>query len=252
MSTPTRRGRRGRRTQRITAAAGFATAGMVALALSGSSAVAATDTPVGEPERFTSMLSSMATPDAVVDGEGNPAPGEPGATGRFDLRINSDEEIVCWDIVLSGVTPPFESPARTATHVHEANAGQPGPPRLAFPDPTDAGDGTMRSTGCMQGPFTTGLSNDDGVDTADGFSLAQIEANPTGFSVDTHTADYLPGTVRGQLQFVPMGGVDTGGGGTAGSGAGLPVGLLLALGAAIGLGGAGFIGHRRLASVSER
>lgn len=197
-------------------ATGASAIGAVLLIGSSLPAVAADD-PVAEPATFTSMFTSNATPGAVVDADGNPAPGEEGATGTFNFRVNSDEEIICYDITLRGVTPPYQSMARTATHVHEAALGEGGPPRLAFPNPEDAGDGTLTSSGCMQGPFTTGILV-DGVDTGDGFSLAELEANPAGFSADTHTADFVPGAVRGQLAAVPMGPVDTGGGGTAGDG----------------------------------
>jgi hypothetical protein len=204
---------------------GASAIGAVLLIGSALPAVAADD-PVAEPDTFTSMFTSMATPEAVVDADGNPAPGEPGATGTFNLRINSDLDIICYDITLRGVTPPYQSMARTATHIHDADAGSGGPPRLAFPDPTDAGDGTLTSVGCMQGPFTTGIMV-DGIDTGQGFTLDQIEANPAGFSADTHTANFVPGAVRGQLSPVPMGGVDTGGGGTAGSEGGLDTSLLV-------------------------
>ncbi|MHA6630767.1 CHRD domain-containing protein [Pseudonocardia sichuanensis] len=174
----------------------------------------AQDADVPEPDSFTSMFTAMAVPDTVV-GPNGPAPGEPGATGTFDLRINSDEEIICYEITLDGVTPPYQSPARTATHVHEAAEGSAGPPRLAFPNPEDDGNGTMRSEGCLQGPFTTGVMA-DGTDTGEGFSLAQIEADPAAFFADTHTSAFTAGAVRGQLTRVPMGGVDTGAGGAAG------------------------------------
>lgn len=184
---------------------------------------------VSEPSSFTSMFTTTATPDMVVDEDGDPSPGEEGATGTFDFRINSDEEIICYDITLDGVTPPFESPAKTATHIHEGAESEAGPPRLAFPDPEDDGSGMMVSSGCIQGPFTTGLDDDDtGEDTAEGFTLSQIEDDPDSFYADTHTEDFLDGTVRGQLTEVPVGGMDTGAGGTsAGS-----TGGVLALGAA--------------------
>jgi hypothetical protein len=187
----------------------------VAAALTAAPAYAQ-DAQVPEPSAFTSMFTAMAMPDGVVGPDG-PAPGEPGATGTFDLRINSDDEIVCYDITLRGVTPPFQSPARTATHVHEAAEGAAGPPRLAFPNPEDTGNGTMRSEGCMQGPFTTGVMA-DGADTGTGFSLEDIEADPSAFFADTHTSTFTAGAVRGQLTRVPMGGVDTGAGGAADAG----------------------------------
>ena len=222
-----------------------AAAGVTVAVLAFGSSAQAADDPVDEPDTFTSMFTVSATPDQVIDPEGNPAPGEEGASGVYNFRINSNEEIICWDITLRGVTPPYQSMARTATHVHEAVRGAGGPPRLAFPDPTDAGDGTLKSSGCMQGPFTTGIDADDGTDTGEGFSLAQIEANPAGFSADSHTSAFVPGVVRGQLTQVPMGGVDTGAGGTAGedgSGTGmLAIGLVAAGGAAA----VGAIGLRR-------
>lgn len=168
---------------------------------------------VSEPDTFTSMYTVEATPDMVVDDEGEPSPGEEGAWGTFDFRINTDDEVICYDIEFTGVTPPYESPAKTATHIHQAAEGEFGPPRLAFPDPEEDDDGVLRSSGCMQGPFTTGVEDDEGDDTGESFTLSQIEEDPESFYADTHTEDFPDGTVRGQLWDVPMGGVDTGAGG---------------------------------------
>lgn len=247
MSRPTRP-----RTRTRAAAVGTALAG--ALALTVASPAAAQDTSVPEPDRFTSAFTVMATPDEVVDTEGEPAPGTPGATGTFDFRINSDDEIICYDITVAGITLPYESPARTATHIHEAAVGEAGPPRLAFPDPTTNGDGTFSSSGCMQGPFTTGLGPDGSdADHGDGFSLAQIEANPEAFSADTHTAANPAGAVRGQLSPMPVGRIDTGAGGLApvssdGTGPAGP----LALAGLVAIGGAGLVAHRRFSTTSGR
>lgn len=179
-------------------------AAAAALAL-GATTPAAAETAVPEPDSFTSAFIVEATPDQVVANDGTPAPGEPDATGTFEFRINSDLEIICYDITLNGVTGEYSSPAKTATHIHEAAVGAGGPPRIAFPNPVDDGTGTETRTasGCLQGPFTTGLAP-DGTDTGTGFTLAQIEANPAGFTGDTHTADYLPGAVRGQLVQVDL------------------------------------------------
>jgi len=179
-------------------------------------APAAAETTVPEPSSFTSAYTVMATPDQVINNDGVAVAGEPGATGTFDFRINSDTEVICYDITLTGVTGDYQSPAKTATHIHQAAAGQPGPPRISFPNPTDAdGDGVREASGCLQGPFTTGVTNDAGADTGTGFTLAQIEANPAGFTGDSHTAAFAAGVVRGQLTQVPVGGVDTGAGGAA-------------------------------------
>lgn len=184
-------------------------AGLVALAAPPVSA----ETEVDRPDTFTSAFTVMASPDNIVGPDG-PVPGEPGATGTFDFLINSDLEIICYDITLEGVTPPYMSPAKTATHLHEAEAGVSGPPRISFPNPTGDGE-VLTSSGCLQGPFTTGLEGDDGVDTGEGFTLAEIEDDPAEYYGDTHTTDYKAGAVRGQLTQVPVGGVDTGLGGAA-------------------------------------
>jgi hypothetical protein len=181
---------------------------LVALAASlliagGGASAQSTGTDVGEPAIFTSTVSVLATPQQVPD------EGEPGTLGTFNLRINSVLGTICHDITLRGVTPPFQSPAPTATHIHQGPAGAVGPPVWLFPDAEMADDGTLRSTGCQQRAFPA--------DVADTFSLAEIEANPAGFYVDVHTSAFEAGSVRGQLgAAAPTGGVAAGGGGTSG------------------------------------
>lgn len=173
---------------------------------------------VQEPETFTSEFTVEASPDMVVDAENQPVEGEQGATGTYGLRLNSDEDIICYDIELSGVTGPFESSADTATHLHEAAEGEFGPSRVAFPDPEDQGDGNWTGSGCVQAPFTTGEEDAEaGTDTGEGFTVAQIEENPENFYIDTHTADYPDGAVRGQLP-AEESGSEEGSGGGEGSG----------------------------------
>ena len=214
-------------------------AGALAFAATAGTAFAQ-DGSVPEPDSFTSMYTVSATPDMIINNDGQSVPGQDGATGEFNYRLNSDEEIVCYDLTLRGITGEYESPAKTATHIHEAAAGQAGPPRLAFPDPQ--GDGDVRtSSGCIQGPFTTGLEGDNGQDTATGFSLKQIEADPAAFFGDTHTADFSAGAVRGQLMEVPMGGVETGAGGSSNDTAAYAIGAA----GLVGVAGAGVVMFRR-------
>ncbi|MBQ1079913.1 MULTISPECIES: CHRD domain-containing protein [unclassified Nocardiopsis] len=184
-------------TRRITTGA-FATAvAGVLVAAPGTAAHAGEEVP--EPNVFTSEFWVEATPDMVIDNQGEPVAGEEGAWGSFEFRLNSDLDVVCYDIRFRGVTPPYQSPAKTATHIHQAADGEFGPPRLAFPDPEDDGRGDLRSSGCMRGPFTTGLDDADGNDTGEGFTVAQIEDDPASFYADTHTADFPAGAIRGQL-----------------------------------------------------
>ncbi|WP_103528584.1 CHRD domain-containing protein, partial [Streptomyces sp. SM12] len=193
--------------------AAVATASAALLTL-GAAGTASAGTEVDEPSTFTSAFTVHADPDTIINADGESVPGAEGGSGEFHYRVNSDEEIICYDLTTRGVQPPYESPAKTATHIHEAVEGEAGPPRLAFPDPE--GDGDVRtSSGCLQGPFTTGLTDDDDVDTAEGFSLRQIEDDPESFFGDTHTEEFPAGAVRGQLVEMPVGGVDTGLGGSA-------------------------------------
>lgn len=263
------------RSTRWTGAAGLAAALPLALGGLASTATADTTEQVERPETFTSAFVAEATGDQVVGPDGTVGVGQEDGSGTFIFLINSDEEIICWDITTEGVAPPYQSAARTATHIHQTPAGQNGPPRLSFPNPGPEDSDIRNSSGCSEGPFTTGLSA-DGQDTGTGFTLDQIEANPAGFSADTHTAANVPGAVRGQLAFsqdlldeangaggpqsggdddadaddaeaddedrvVPRNGVDTGEGGTAGSTPAAPyVALTLA-----GLAAAGAVAVRR-------
>jgi len=150
-----------------------------------------------ETPKFTSTYHVVAVGSEVRNGT-TPAPGPKDAVGYFDFGINSKEDKICYNITLLNVVGDYSSPARTATHIHEAVRGASGPPRLAFPNPV--GDDKYRnSVGCLTGPFTTGLTPNGGPDTGIGFRVAQIEANPAGFFADSHTSLFSLGVVRGQL-----------------------------------------------------
>ncbi len=198
-----------------------------------------------------SRATTTATADQVVNAESVATPGEAGATGIFNYRVNSDLEIICYDVTLRGVTPPYMSMARTATHLHDNVVGRSGPPRISFPNPEDAGDGTLTSKGCVQGPFVSGILV-DGVDTDSGWTLEELKADPASYYSDTHTMAYVAGAVRGQMTQVPMGGVDTGAGGTAGGDDGtsalLPIGLV----GLAAIGGSLLLIRRRGAAARQR
>ncbi|MGJ9411239.1 CHRD domain-containing protein [Aeromicrobium sp. CF4.19] len=257
---------------------GAATATLTLGALA-SPATADTPEQVDRPDSFTSAFTVDATPDQVVPNPAGDPAGVEGAEGEFIFLINSEEEIVCWDITVTGLATDYQSAAKTSTHIHENPAGENGPPRLSFPNPdpvSDDPDEVRTSSGCSEGPFTTGLPVDgeEGTDTGEGFELAQIEEDLEAelFSADTHTTDAVSGAVRGQLEFdqelldaaneageqapgdddadadddereVPVRGVDTGAGGTA---SGTPVAPIAALMLG-GLGAVGVLAARRRA-----
>ena len=101
------------------------------------------------PFKFTSTYHVVATPDQVVNGT-TPTGGLPGCTGFYDLGINSDMDLICWSIKLVNFRGDYQSPALTATHIHQAARGASGPPRIVFPNPV--GEGNERfSYGCKTG-----------------------------------------------------------------------------------------------------
>ncbi|CAO2647560.1 Nn.00g084820.m01.CDS01 [Neocucurbitaria sp. VM-36] len=148
---------------------------------------------------FSSTHFIEATPDQVVN-ETTPTGGLAGASGTFNYGINVDANMICYNITLHNFQGDFDSPATTATHIHEAARGASGPPRIAFPNPQPVnGDEAVRnSAGCLTGPFTTGVMV-DGVDSGEGFHVSRIEEDPAAFMTDVHSSLALPGAVRGQL-----------------------------------------------------
>ncbi|GAA98360.1 uncharacterized protein L969DRAFT_93042 [Mixia osmundae IAM 14324] len=148
---------------------------------------------------FSSTYSAYATPGMVVNANNSYTGGQEGSSGEFHFGINARQNVICYNItVYLAPNSTYQSPARTATHIHQGTVGLAGPPRLTFPNPVLDDSGYGQSIGCLQGPFETGvLSN--GTDTAANFTVAAIERSPSSFFADTHTSDAVPGAVRGQL-----------------------------------------------------
>ncbi|KAJ0108241.1 hypothetical protein J7T55_000207 [Diaporthe amygdali] len=84
--------------------------------------------------QFSSTQFVKATPDQVVNGTTKTG-GLPGASGTYNFGINSQTDTICYNITLYGFRGEYQSPAATATHIHEAARGASGPPRIAFPNP---------------------------------------------------------------------------------------------------------------------
>jgi hypothetical protein len=83
----------------------------------------------GKTDYFTSTYSVLATPDQVVDSNNEKTGGLKGAKGLYKFGINSEEDVICYKITLFGFQGDYQSPANTATHIHESAKGQSGPPR---------------------------------------------------------------------------------------------------------------------------
>ncbi|KAF2735192.1 hypothetical protein EJ04DRAFT_218616 [Polyplosphaeria fusca] len=165
----------------------------------GQNAIGAQANNFGDLFTFTSMQAIHATPDQVVN-ETTPTGGLDGASGTFNFGINSHANMICYNITLHNFQGEFDSPANTATHIHEAALGASGPPRIAFPnpEPVEGNEAVRNSAGCLKGPFVTGVVMEE-KDTGEGFHVSMIEANPSAFMADTHSSLALPGAVRGQL-----------------------------------------------------
>ena len=148
--------------------------------------------------RFVTVVDAAQVTDGTDVGLG-----EEGATGVFDLKLDSVDNVICYAITLDGVSGPYQSPALTATHIHQNSVGETGPARVAFadPQPVDAGqpDGPRRSTGCVDGDAASFPSGAMDPDPGAGFDVAALEADPSGFYLDSHTAAFPAGAVRGQL-----------------------------------------------------
>jgi len=153
-----------------------------------------------DPFDFTSTFDVLATPDQVVDNNNISTGGLKGAKGLYRFGLNSRENVICYNITLYNFQGEYQSPALTATHIHQAEKGKAGPPRIAFPNPQPVGtDGKVRrSVGCLAGPFRTAVPA-AGPDSGAGFQVKQIEEDPKGYFADVHSSLAVAGAVRGQF-----------------------------------------------------
>jgi hypothetical protein len=111
-----------------------------------------------------------------------PGPGDPDGAGTASLTIDVDTDQVCLTVsTLTNVDP------LTAGHIHNNVAGASGPVVVDF--------GVSGNTA----PFTLCVTDTD----AD-----SVAANPAGFYVNLHTAEFAAGAVRGQL-VAPVAGTET-------------------------------------------
>jgi hypothetical protein len=118
-------------------------------------------TPVLAAETLSAHLGGAGSPD--TDGAGH-------ATFKIDTAKNE----VCYDVMVEKIG------AATAAHVHKGAAGASGPPVVPMTKPDAAG----KSSGCA----TVGAD-----------VVKDILANPAGYYVNVHNAEFPGGAIRGQL-----------------------------------------------------
>ena len=99
--------------------------------------------------------------------------GDPDGSGLAQITLNAGQATVCWELTVRDIAPA------TASHIHRAPVGVPGPIVVPLSPPTSGS-----SSGCT---------------TASPTLIADIIENPEEYYVNVHNADYPAGAVRGQL-----------------------------------------------------
>ncbi|MGZ8312704.1 MAG: CHRD domain-containing protein [Allosphingosinicella sp.] len=110
---------------------------------------------------------------AQLSGANEPGGGDPDGAGLARLEISDATNTICTDLEVRMISPA------TAAHIHRGAAGVNGPPVVTLDTPDDN-------------------DSDDCDEVADAL-INEIRANPGGFYVNVHTADYPNGAIRGQL-----------------------------------------------------
>ena len=103
-----------------------------------------------------------------------PPPGDTDGRGLATLTIDDSALTIDWEITISGITTPVGG-----AHIHQGAAG------------TD---------GLIVVDFNAQLSGNGLQDD----SLADVLADPAGFYVNIHNADFPQGAIRGQLSAAPV------------------------------------------------
>ncbi len=98
-------------------------------------------------------------------------PGDPDGTGSAAVVIDVDTSEVCFTITFDGIDP-------VAAHIHEGGADVNGGVVVDFDWENNPGEG------CVAG---------------DAAVVAAIVADPSGYYVNVHTAEFAAGAIRGQL-----------------------------------------------------
>lgn len=109
---------------------------------------------------------------ATLDGASEPGGGDTDGTGAFAADVDADAGDFCYTLTAAKTSKP------TMAHVHTGAAGANGPPVITVD--------------------VTGTGGDECV-AVEPDILKAIVANPAGYYVNVHTADFPAGAIRGQL-----------------------------------------------------
>lgn len=119
-------------------------------------------------------LAAESAFTATLTGAAEDPAGDPDGTGSAEITIDPATNEVCWDITTANIADAVVS------HIHVGGAG------------TNGGIVVNLDVDGFSGS-TEGCVTDAAAD------LEAIIANPAGFYVNVHTADFPPGAIRGQL-----------------------------------------------------
>ncbi|MEO8113529.1 MAG: CHRD domain-containing protein [Phenylobacterium sp.] len=128
-------------------------------------------------------LTATAAPAAMGGGlmamlngaSEKPTAGDPQGGGMAMVRPDVAKSQVCYDLQVRNLSPA------TMAHIHKAPADAAGPVAV----PLAAPDASGKSSGCV---------------AADPAVVKDIAANPAGYYVNVHTAQFPAGAIRGQLK----------------------------------------------------
>ena len=102
-----------------------------------------------------------------------PGPGDDDGDGLANVFLEPDQGRICYDINVNGIG------TATAAHIHEGGEDESGPVVVPLQPPAE---------GAI-----------DGCAPAEAELIDRIEADPSGFYVNVHNAEFPDGAVRGQL-----------------------------------------------------
>ncbi len=136
----------------------------------------------------TLLESSLKGKNEVANPPSKANVGDPDGEGEnYVFGIDGDPMTLCYLVTVDDIAPA------TAAHIHKGAKGTNGPvvANLAAPGDGNAADCLTEGE---PGKFVVGA---DGAFLA---TVAEILANPKGFYVNVHNAEYPGGAIRGQLK----------------------------------------------------
>jgi hypothetical protein len=126
--------------------------------------------------------------EVAADATNSRRVGDPNGRGEvYVFGIDGDPTTLCYVLTVQGIEPA------TAAHIHTGEAGENGPVVANLAAPADGNAADCLTEGEV-GPGTTPKF-------PTGETVAAILANPEGYYVNVHNADYPGGAIRGQLAY---------------------------------------------------